>query len=104
MTWTVSLYVWLSIYWYENWFVFFFFHHKWIVFLCILFGSFSQLPDIDWQMPGISDEMYVLAAKLIHRMDLMDERDGLLYPSVLVFLPGIYEIGRLRTALTDLDK
>lgn len=48
--------------------------------------------------------MYELASKLICQMDKIDERDGVLYPSVLVFLPGIYEIGRLRNALTNYEK
>lgn len=61
------------------------------------------MPEIDEDVPGISDDMYKLALTLIKNAKTMDTSTnaeaGL--PSILVFLPGIYEIGRMRTYLTD---
>lgn len=50
---------------------------------------------------GISDEMYQLALKLIRNLKgICPEQDNKL-SSILVFLPGIYEIGRLRNILVE---
>lgn len=53
----------------------------------------------DLHRPGISDEMYKLAVMLISNMKTIDKNNE--NGSILVFLPGIYEIGILRTLLME---
>lgn len=57
------------------------------------------MPLIDQRNPGISDEMYKLAVMLVAHMKDVDKKDE--NGSVLIFLPGIFEIGRLRTLLME---
>lgn len=61
----------------------------------------NQLPEINWQQPNISDEMYKVALYLISKMKTICPETDENLSSILVFLPGIYEIGRLRNILTD---
>ncbi|XP_058458626.1 probable ATP-dependent RNA helicase spindle-E [Malaya genurostris] len=62
---------------------------------------------IDYENPGISPEMYKLAAKLVFVCDrLLEDNDGeekLSYkPSVIIFLPGINEIDQMYASLTGM--
>lgn len=54
--------------------------------------------------PGISDDMFKYAVKLITRighLDDADENDDGPPGTILVFLPGIHEIGQLSNLLTE---
>lgn len=52
------------------------------------------------RQPGITDEMYRFTLLLISGLEQVDKKNAD-KGSILVFLPGIYEIGRLRTFLMD---
>lgn len=46
--------------------------------------------------PGIEDHMYLTAVKLIYianRIDYTDQLPAHEKPTILIFLPGVYEIG-----------
>ncbi|XP_055295310.1 probable ATP-dependent RNA helicase spindle-E [Sitodiplosis mosellana] len=60
----------------------------------------DRSPEISWQ-PGISDEMYKVAFYLIKRMKTICKETDDNLSSILVFLPGIYEIGRMRNILYE---
>lgn len=60
----------------------------------------DRYPEISWQ-PGISDEMYKVAFNLIRNMRTICPEPDENLSSILVFLPGIYEIGRLRNILHE---
>lgn len=64
----------------------------------------SQVPEINWKQPGISDEMFKLALLLITNIKGIDRDCDIGLSSILIFLPGIYEIGRLRTILMEYAK
>lgn len=57
--------------------------------------------------PAIDDELYSIAVNLIKRLGIIDAeefsmvRGGIENPAVLVFLPGINEINRMRSVLMD---
>ncbi|XP_031618969.1 probable ATP-dependent RNA helicase spindle-E [Contarinia nasturtii] len=56
------------------------------------------------EQPGISDDMYKLVLTIIRRINVVcpepDDR-SLKLSSILIFLPGIYEIGQMRNFLTE---
>lgn len=60
-----------------------------------------KIPEIDEETPGISDDMYKLALALMRSAKGIDKTPDAEAGSILVFLPGIYEIGRMRTVITD---
>lgn len=57
--------------------------------------------------PGIDNDLYSMAVTLINRFESIDDaelsmaRDGITNPAVLIFLPGINEINRMRKELAD---
>lgn len=62
---------------------------------------------IDYEQPGISEQMYNIAAKLVVVCDHLKgqdfESESLLYkPSIIIFLPGINEIEKMELALEKL--
>ncbi|XP_055302653.1 probable ATP-dependent RNA helicase spindle-E [Sitodiplosis mosellana] len=59
------------------------------------------VPEIHWKQPGITDEMYKLALLLITNIKGIDRETDTGLSSILIFLPGIYEIGRFRTKLME---
>lgn len=61
----------------------------------------NHLPEINWQQPNISEEMYKVALYLISKMKTICPEPDDNLSSILVFLPGIFEIGRLRNILVD---
>lgn len=60
-----------------------------------------QVPEINWKQPGISDEMFKVALLIIQKMKHFDNECEINSSSILVFLPGIYEIGRFRNILME---
>lgn len=55
------------------------------------------MPVISYRNPGISDDMLKLTLKVIKNIDETSKTSA----SILIFLPGIYEIGRLHTILQN---
>lgn len=56
------------------------------------------------QSPTIEDDMYITAVKLIYVMDRIDSTDQLslnVKPTILIFLPGIYEIGAMNRHIEE---
>lgn len=55
--------------------------------------------------PGIHDELYSIAVNLINHLERIDAEEssmfqhGIAKPTVLVFLPGMLEINRMRSEL-----
>lgn len=59
-----------------------------------------------WDKPGISDDMYQIVRTLIRKIGNLEVEENAYnhcdtLGSILIFLPGIYEIGRLYAMLTD---
>lgn len=52
---------------------------------------------MSYDHPGISDDMYRLTLRVIKNLDKGADKSA----SILIFLPGIYEIGRLHTILSE---
>lgn len=52
---------------------------------------------MSYEHPGISEEMYKIALTLIRNIEKESDKSA----SILMFLPGIFEIGRMHTVLTD---
>lgn len=55
----------------------------------------QEIKSLNYDEPGIDDEMYNTAVKLLYiadRIDFMDEVSMKAKPTILIFLPGIYEI------------
>lgn len=57
--------------------------------------------------PGIDDELYSMAVNLIIQFENIDAEEysmfqhGMKNPTVLIFLPGINEINRMRSELME---
>lgn len=63
---------------------------------------------MNYDEPGISEEMYKIALKLIvicEKLDCQDEevQASPFKPSILIFLPGINEIERMEKTLQRLE-
>lgn len=74
-----------------------------IIFIFIIF-SFNQSTDVNYDEPGILDEQYTIALKLVLVCDKIDNDEQNDYevtqtfpykPSILIFLPGIHEIQQM---------
>lgn len=68
----------------------------------------KKVPNFCWDLPGISEDMYRLAVSLIQNMKAISSDPNAYEPdessklsSVLIFLPGIYEIGQMRNYLIE---
>ncbi|XP_031619138.1 probable ATP-dependent RNA helicase spindle-E [Contarinia nasturtii] len=59
------------------------------------------MPELNFKQPGISDGMYKIAQMLVRNLKNIDKDPEIHLSAVLIFLPGIYEIGRFRTLLMD---
>lgn len=83
----------------------------------------KQLVNLKWDKPCIPDELYDFVPEFIHASitssrrnhtnafseaqtlrDTDDDENGIQLASIMMFLPGIYEIGRMHTALTKFQK
>lgn len=62
--------------------------------------SILQVSNLNWDTPGISEHLYRSTLKIIRSFEDMDREEQIL-PSILIFLPGIYEIGCMHTALKE---
>lgn len=63
----------------------------------------NQMSNLKWDKPGIPDALYDFVPEFIKAQlsyASADENANQL-ASILIFLPGIYEIGRMHTALTN---
>lgn len=60
---------------------------------------------IQWDKPSITEELYQIVRMLIRRIGVLESEEHhdnqFAHGSILIFLPGIYEIGRLYTILSD---
>lgn len=59
-----------------------------------------QMPEFSYRSPGISEDMFKLTLKVIRNLDKESNKSA----SILIFLPGIYEIGRLHTILQNFSE
>jgi HrpA-like RNA helicase len=56
----------------------------------------AQLPEVREEEPGITEQGYNMAVKLIKEFDRLEQHgDNTRKGAVLVFLPGLYEIEEL---------
>lgn len=58
------------------------------------------MKELKWDSPDIKEPLYKSIPKLVSVLNEFDD-DVVHLPSVLVFLPGIYEIGRMNTFLKE---
>lgn len=59
-----------------------------------------------WDKPGISADMYQIARSLVRKIGYLESEENEMsgcdtLGSILIFLPGIFEIGRLYNMLTE---
>lgn len=61
---------------------------------------------IQWDKPAITDDMYNIVRSLIRKIKFLEieENSHQTYGSILIFLPGIFEIGRLYTILDEFGR
>lgn len=59
--------------------------------------------NLKWDKPSIPDDLYDFVPAFIQAQTSRESADenGNLLASILIFLPGIYEIGRMHAALTN---
>lgn len=66
----------------------------------------EQMSNLKWDKPGIPDALYDFVPEFIKAQTSCasaDENANQL-ASILIFLPGIYEIGRMHTALMNFSQ
>lgn len=61
---------------------------------------------IQWDKPSITDDMYQIVRTLIRKISVLEieENNYQTCGSILIFLPGIFEISRLYTILDEYSK
>ncbi|XP_075146643.1 tudor domain containing 9 protein spindle E [Haematobia irritans] len=76
-------------------------------YLCELWRINNQNIQIDYTEPGISNEMYGLALKLIYVIDNIEKHEtpnASTKTSILIFLPGINEIDKMCKKLEEINE
>lgn len=61
---------------------------------------------IQWDKPSITDDMYQIVRTLIRKISVLEIEENAYQTcgSILIFVPGIHEIGRLYTILDEFSK